>query len=407
MAIFVYKALNEKGKQIKGIVDAESLRSARFKLKQQGIFPTQLEESKKRRPTGTISITSLKAARGISTSQLAIITRQFATLVGAGIPLVEALKALGDQIDQPSLKTVIVNITDRVNEGSTLAAAIREHPSIFPKLYSNMVASGESSGTLDSVLQRLADLLESQATLKRKILSAMTYPCLMLLLCFGVILLLLGYVVPQITKIFESKGAKLPLPTQIVIALSSFVQNYWWLVIAIFIGLVLSYRLYVKKDKGRWMVDYWTLKIPIIGQLKLKIAISRFSRNLGIMLASGIELLTALAITKNLLGSRPLEEAIERAIEGVREGRSLAVELKKSQLFPRLLTHMTAIGEKTGQLEPMLQRAADSYEREVDAVISSFTSILEPVLIIFLAGIVGAILAAVMLPMLQMTSLVK
>ena len=409
MAVYVYRALDDRGRSKKGIVDAESLRQARQKLKTQGIFPTSIEENAAKESAARASLNRIFERRtaSVSTTQLAVITRQFATLVGAGIPLVEALKALGEQIDNTSIKSIFADITDRVNEGSTLAASLREHPHVFPKLYGNMVASGESSGTLDMVLQRLADLLESQAALRRKIVSAMTYPALMLTLCFGVILLLLGYVVPQITTIFERQGAKLPLPTRIIIAMSDFVQGYWWLVLGLLAAITIGVRYYLSTDKGRRNFDRLVLKLPIIGPLKLKIATSRFSRNLGMMLASGIELLTALAITKNLLGSRPLEDAVDAAIEGVREGRSLAVELKKSELFPRLLVHMTAIGERTGQLEGMLNRAADAYESEVEAVISAFTSILEPVLIIFLAGVVGAILAAVMLPMLQMTSLVK
>ena len=408
MAVYVYKALNERGRQIKGVIDADSVRGARRKLKAKGIYPTSLEEGRTRE-TKSFSLNNITANRGpkLSTAQLAVLTRQFSTLVAAGMPLVEALKALSEQIDQTALRTVIADVTDRVNEGSTLAEALREHPGIFPRLYVNMVSSGESSGSLDMVLLRLADLLESQAGLRRKILSALTYPVLMVVLCCSVIMLLLGYVVPQITTIFEDQGATLPLPTRIIIAMSDFVQSYWWLLIGLLIVGVVSLRSYGKTERGRRKIDRVLLRLPIIGALKLKIATSRLARNLGMMLASGIELLTAMGIAKNIIGSITLEEAVEEAREGVREGKSLAGELKNSGQFPKLLIHMVAIGEKTGQLENMLQRAADAYESEVDTVINGFTSILEPVLIIFLAGIVGAILAAVMLPMMEMTSLVR
>jgi general secretion pathway protein F len=229
----------------------------------------------------------------------------------------------------------------------------------------------------------------------------------MLVLCFGVILLLLAYVVPQITSIFENQGAILPLPTRIIIALSDFMQAYWLLLIVFFACGIFGLKIYSRTEKGRRSFDKLWLRLPVLGSLKLKVATSRFARNLGMMLSSGIELLTALAIVKNIIGNLLLEEAIEQAIEGVREGRGLAAELNKSDLFPRLLIHMTAIGEKTGQLESMLLRAATAFESEVDAVISGFTSILEPVLIIFLAFVVGAILASVMLPMLEMTSLAR
>lgn len=409
MAVYVYKALNERGRQIKGVVDAESIRGARRKLKAEGIYPTSLEEGQSR-SSRAITLSSLtggtKGAK-LSTNQLAVLTRQFSTLVAAGMPLVEALKALSEQIDQTALRTVISDVTDRVNEGSTLANSLREHPNIFPRLYVNMVASGESSGSLDMVLLRLADLLESQAALRRKIVSALTYPTLMMVLCFAVIMLLLAYVVPQITTIFEDQGATLPLPTRVIIAMSDFVQAYWWLMFGLLAAGIVSLRLYIRTERGRRRVDKLLLRLPVIGGLKLKLATSRLARNLGMMLASGIELLTAMGIAKNIIGSVTLEESIEEARDGVREGRSLAAELKNSGQFPKLLVHMVAIGEQTGQLEQMLQRAADTYESEVDSVVSGFTSILEPVLIIFLAGVVGAILAAVMLPMMEMTSLVR
>ncbi|MCB0325675.1 MAG: type II secretion system inner membrane protein GspF [Bdellovibrionales bacterium] len=408
MAVFTYKAFNSRGRQVKGVIDAESARAARQKLKAQGIFPTDLQESARTDVARSEAQGySLRRTRRIGAGHLAVITRQLATLVAAGMPLVESLKALGEQIDQPTVREVIAEVRDKVNEGSTLAASMREYPAVFPKLYVNMVASGEASGSLDAVLSRLADLLEAQAELQRKVISALTYPILMLVLCFGVILLLLAYVVPQITSIFENQGAVLPLPTRIVIGLSEFVQGYWLLLVAAIIGGAIGLRSYSKTERGRKGIDGFLLRLPVLGNLRLKIATSRFARNLGMMLTSGIELLTALAIVKNIIGNVLLEEAVESAIEGVREGSSLAGELNKSELFPRLLIHMTAIGERTGQLENMLLRAANAFESEVDSVIAGFTSILEPVLIIVLALVVGAILASVMLPMLEMTSLAR
>jgi general secretion pathway protein F len=406
MAVYAYKAINKSGKPTKGVIDAENLRSARQKLKSDGIFPTELHESRTRESSFNLSGNiNLNRPKRVTTSQLSVVTRQFATLVAAGMPLVESLKALGDQIDHTTLKEVIAEIRDKVNEGDNLANSLEQYPNIFPRLYVNMVASGEASGSLDLVLERLADLLESQAELQRKFVSALTYPVLMLLLCFGVILLLLGYVVPQITTIFENQGATLPLPTKIVIAASDFVKSYWWVLIGMLVAGVFGIKAYAKTPQGKQKLDRLFLRLPLLGPLRLKIATSRFSRNLGTMLASGIRLLGALGIVKNILGNVVLEEAVDSAIEGVREGGNLADELDKAHLFPSLLIHMIAIGERTGQLEQMLGRAASAYESEVDAVISGFTSVLEPLLIIFLAFVVGAILAAVMLPMLEMTSL--
>ena len=406
MAVYVYKALDTRGRPTKGLVDAESVRVARQKLKQQGIFPTVLEESIAKEPSRGVALFS-GAGRGrkVDTGTLCIATRQLSTLVGAGMPLVEAMRALGDQLDHVSLKAVIAEVGDEVNEGSTLAAAMRKHPRVFPKLYANMVASGEASGTLELVLTRLADLLEAQNELRRKISSALVYPVLMLCLCFGVIVLLLTYVVPQITQIFESQKIPLPLPTQFVIGLSAFMQSYWWLIAGSAALFVIWFQRYRITVAGRKKIDRFLLRLPIVGAIILKVATSRFAKNLGTMLASGIELLGALAIAKNIVGNSVLEDTVEQAIDGVREGRSLAAELERSGAFPRMLIHMIAIGERTGQLEDMLLRSAASYESEINALVARFTALLEPLLILFLAMLVGGILAAVMMPMLEMNNL--
>ena len=407
MAVFSYKALDNRGRTTKGIIDAESIRVARQKLKAQGIFPTTVEESS---GTGRKSpVISLRSSFGgekkVDTATLGIATRQLATLVAAGMPLVEGLKALGEQLDHATLKRVIAEVSEEVNEGSTLAASMRKYPKAFPKLYANMVASGEASGSLDLVLSRLADLLETQAALKRKISSALMYPALMVVLCFGVIVLLLTYVVPQITQIFASRNAVLPLPTRVVIGMSDMFKAYWPIGLGLMAALALWFSKYRASPKGRKLLDRLLLKLPLVGTLTLKVATSRFSKNLGTMLASGIELLAALGIARNIVGNAVLEEAVDSAIIGVREGGSLSGELERSAVFPRLLIRMIAVGERTGQLEQMLLRAADGYEAEVSSTVASLTSILEPVLILILAVIVGSILSAVMLPMLEMTSL--
>ncbi|MFN8389563.1 MAG: type II secretion system inner membrane protein GspF [Bdellovibrionota bacterium] len=407
MAVFSYKALDSRGRPTKGVIDAESARMARQKLKLQGIFPTSIDEAtaKQSAPTAGSFLTSSPRARKVDAQTLCIATRQLATLVGAGMPLVEALRALGDQIENVNLKGVVAEVGDQVNEGSTLAQSLRQHPKVFPKLYANMVASGEASGSLEVVLTRLADLMEAQTALRRKVGSALVYPALMLLLCFGVIVLLLTYVVPQITQIFASKNAVLPLPTRVVIGASDILKQYYLVLVLGIVGFVVWFQRYKTSVKGRRRIDRLLLRLPLVGELTLKVATSRFAKNLGTMLASGIELLNALGIAKNIVGNVVLEDAVESATEGVREGSSLAAELEKTKVFPKMLIHMIAIGEKTGQLEDMLLRAANSYESEIGAVIASFTAVLEPILILFLAVIVGSILAAVMLPMLEMTSL--
>ncbi len=405
MAVFEYTALNASGKKVKGVVDAESVRAARSKLKLQGVFPTSLEETKSKALGKSAKGASIFGERRVGAAQLGIATRQLATLVGAGMPLVESLKALGDQLDQPRLKAVIADIASRVNEGSTFADAVRAHPRVFPKLYPNMIASAEASGTLEIVLERLADLLESSAALRRQVFAALAYPMLMLVLCLGVVILLLTYVVPQITEIFEEHGGVLPTPTRIVIAMSDFIQAQWLPCVLLVAFIIISLVRYYKTEAGRERIDGIKLKLPVFGALTTKAASARFSRTLGTMLSSGVELLTALTIVKNIIGNVVIEKAIADAREGVREGKNLADELDKSGVFPRLLVHMTAIGEKTGELESMLLRSARAYESEVNTVISALTAVLNPILILILAGIVGMILVSVLLPMLEMTSL--
>ena len=401
MPIYEYKGLSSSGKQTKGVIEAESMRTARLKLKQKGIFATTIEESEEKSKSSGIKINRSR----VSTSQLAIATRQLATLIGASMPVVEALKALSEQVENTSFRRTLNGVAEQVNEGSTLANAMKQYPRAFPRLYINMVSSGESSGTLDLVLERLADLLEAQALLRRKVMSAMTYPVMMLVLCFGVIVLLLTYVVPQIASIFKDQNMTLPLPTQVIIWLSDVTKDYWYWIIILFGGIYAFIAWYSKTPRGQKKIDSLLLKLPIIGTMTLKAATSRFSRNLGTMLGSGIEILQALTIAKNIVGNVILEQVIDKAVEGVREGRSLALELKKSGRFPPLLIHMVAIGEQTGAVDKMLLRAAKNYESEIDAFVSGLTSILEPVLIILLAVIVGGIIASVMLPMLQMSSL--
>lgn len=406
MAVFEYTALDSGGRKKKGVIDSDSVKTAKNKLRTQGIFVTSIAESKSQNTSLFSSkLQMLSGGVRVKAGDLSIATRQLSTLVGASIPLVDSLRALSEQLDTPKLKGIFSDISDYVNEGSTFADALRKFPKVFPNLYINMVAAGEASGSLELVLDRLSDLLESQADLRRKVISASAYPALMLVLCFLVVMLLLAFVVPQITAIFKEKKQALPLPTQIVISLSNFTQSYWWLIVCLVLIFAFLFRKWGNTAKGRKVLDTWKLKFPLFGQVNLKIATSRMSRTLGTMLSSGVELLTALNIVKNIVGNVLLEEAIDSSVVGVREGRGLGAELKKSGRFPKLLVHLVTVGEKTGQLEAMLLRAAKSYESEVDAVVSGMTKILEPMLILFLAVIVGGILASVMLPMLEMSSL--
>lgn len=405
-ALYSYQGLTQAGKETKGNVDADSLRAAREKLKSLGIFPTKLSETKEKSKSSSIKI-EFKSKK-VNTMQLALATRQLATLLNSGMPLVDSLRALSEQLESPALKEAITEIRDKVNEGSNFNQALEAYPHIFPKLYTRMVKSGETSGTLDTVLGRLSDILESQAVLKRKIMSALTYPILMLFLCLGVVLILLGFVVPQISQIFKDQKKALPVPTQIIVNSSQIVQSYWWLIILVIVASILAFKNYIKTPKGKMKFDKFLVTNILFGGLSLKLATSRFATNLGTMLKSGVELLTALSILKkDILGNVYLEEIIEGASEGVEHGKSLSLMLSQNERFPKMLIHMTAIGEQTGELDNMLLRVGKNFESEVDTSIAGLTSLLEPILIVFLAVVVGGILLAVMLPMLEITSIGK
>lgn len=405
MAVYEYTAINAKGKTVKGVIDAESSRSARQKLNDRGIFPTTMHEGEEQKPNSSWNLKIELGSKSIGASGLAILTRRLATLVGAGMTLVDSLKAVAEQVEKPKLKKVVASLADDVTEGASFADALRKHPKIFPRLYVNMVSSAETSGTLDLILERLADLYEAQADLQSKVYTAITYPALMLVLCVVAVVVLLTYVVPKITAIFESQGAALPLLTQFVVWLSVVLKTWWWVILALLIiGLVL-FRRYKATDKGQEKIDEILLKLPLVGGLVQKIATIRFARNLGNMLTGGVEMISALNIAKSITGNRTFEAAIESAAEGVSEGRSLSSELKKTGAFPSVLIHMLNTGENSGQLESMLLKSATSYENEVNTFLARLTSTLEPILIIFVAVVVGGIILSVMLPMLELSSI--
>ena len=407
MPVYEYSAINPKGKNLKGSIEADSLRTARQKLRLQGIFPTAIKEGMSSSKERSQDIKKFFVSNRFSTADLAIATRQLATLVSAGLPLVSALTALSDQTESPNLRRIIIDIKEKVEEGSSLAKALANFPKSFPKLYINMVTSGEASGTLDTVLENLADYLDAQLELRRQIISALFYPILMLVFCTLVVIALVTFVVPSIVEIFIKQGAVLPLPTRILIATSNFLTSYWWLAIVIFLTLIYAARVYYSQTSGRSRIDSLSLKLPIAAPIYKKIITARVSRTLGTLLSSGVGLLSALDIVKNMANNVHISNALEEAKEGVREGRSLAKELSKSKIFPNMLCHMIAVGESSGQLESMLNKAGKSYERDVNAALSGLTSLIEPVMIMVLGGIVFAIVISILLPMMDLINVVQ
>lgn len=407
MPIFEYVAIDKKGKQAKGSIDSENIRVARQKLRSQGIFATEIKESLKANAEPTRDLSRLFQSDKVSATDLAVATRQLATLVGSGFPIVESLGALSEQVDSINFKRIIIDIKEKVQEGSNLAKAMGQFPKAFPKLYVNMVAAGEASGTLEAVFENLADYLEAQVELRRQISSSMFYPILMLVFCVLVVFGLLVFVVPSIVDIFIKQGAKLPLPTQIMLTISNFLTSFWW--VLIFLGVGLSYLAgwYYRSEKGRANFDLKILRVPLIGSLVLKINCARIARTLGTLLQNGVGLLEALSIVKNIVNNTRLAQAIENARDGVREGKNLSKELAKAGLFPSMLINMIGIGERSGKLESMLSKAGKSYENEVDATLSGLTSLIEPLMMIGLGGVVFSIVISIMLPMVDMINLVQ
>lgn len=407
MPFYQYTAVNQGAKSVKGSLEADSLRAARQKLRNQGLFPSEVREvsSLKKGISGDI-FQNWRSERA-NLKDLAIMTRQLATLVGAGLPLVEALHSLAGQTASLTLKKIVTDVREKVEQGSSLNKALAGYPKAFPRLYINMIASGEETGSLDTVLDNMADYLESQLELKRKVVSALLYPVLMLGFCVLVVIALLVFVVPNIVEIFEKEGTILPLPTRILIGVSDFIASYWWLVGFLSLAFISALTTYYRSPGGRNKIDGLLLKLPVYGAIYTKVTTARVSRTLGTLLNGGVGLLAALEIVKNIVNNCLVSEALAEAKEGVREGRSLANELKKSGHFPILLCQMVAVGEKSGHLEDMLTRAGKSYENEVNATLSGLTSLLTPVMTIFLGLIVLFIVVAALMPMMDMIELVQ
>jgi general secretion pathway protein F len=407
MPVYSYVGLSPDGKNITGVIDADSPRAARLKLRRTGVFPTSLSESRQAESTPRASRSLSKLFERVGPQELAVMTRQLSTLVSAGLPLVDCLSALIDQVDSERLKSMLTQTRERVNEGTSLADALAEHPRVYSDLYVNMVRAGEASGALDVVLLRLADYTESTARLRSKLRSALTYPAVMLIIGSAILFFLLSYVVPKITRIFVESKQVLPLPTRVLMAFSGMLSTWWPLFLVVLAIAALAFRYYVRTEAGRKRYDRLVLRVPVFGKLLQKIAVARFSRTLSTLLRSGIGLLPSLDIVKNIVDNRVLYDATEAARDAIREGQSIAPPLKKSGIFPPLMIHMIAVGEKSGQLEEMLFKTAETYESEVDSTIATLTTLLEPVMIVFMGGMVTFIVLSILLPIFQMSQLVR
>ncbi len=406
MPLYEYKGFNARGKAAKGVRDAETPKALRAQLRRDGIFISEVNEAKVEKKSGGQK--SL-GNRKVNVRVLAVVTRQFAVLIRSGIPLVPALTALAEQVEDERLARVLADVKGRVNEGASLADAMAAHPRSFSNIYVNMVRAGESSGALDVVLERLADFTEGQAELKSKIIVALIYPIVMVLAGSLVMFGLFVFVVPRITKIFASAEAQLPLLTRTLIGLSDLLRSpiLMFGVIALMVLSLILFRNWVRTDKGRRSFDAFKLRIPLFGRIHRMVAIARFARTLGTLLASGVPLLTACKIVRNVVSNEVLAETIDAAALAVSEGQSFAAPLKRSGEFPPLVHHMISVGEQSGKLEGMLENVASAYEQQVEVTVGGLTSIIEPILILFMGGGVATVVFAILMPILQMNQFIR
>ncbi|MEM9174213.1 MAG: type II secretion system F family protein [Myxococcota bacterium] len=410
MPVYAYKGVNQAGRSTKGSISAESPRAARAQMRSAGVFLTEIAES----AGGAAASEAAASASGpsfnvnfqlpsrIPQMERAMATRQLATLVAAGVPLVEALSALVQQTEHKTLASVLAQVRDKVNEGSSLADALIS-TGRFDNLYVSMVRAGEASGALEAVLARIADYLEDQVRLNGRVLSILTYPLFMLVFAAVVVGVMVTMVLPQITSMLIDQGLDLPWYTEAVIGGSEFLRSYWWLLILMGVGFGFLYRAVGRTERGRQVLDRFWLAFPVIGRVIRFLAIARLTRTLGSLLASSVNIVQALNIARHVANNSVFESATDAARESILEGAALATPLRASGEFPPLVTTMVEVGERSGDLEGMLIKVADTYEEQVESSVTRLTSLMEPILILVMVFIVGIIIMAVLMPMLQMT----
>lgn len=406
MAAFEYTALDDKGAEKKGIIESDSPRQARALLRERGLMPTNIDSAAtqdRKQVVGSKPVSK----RGINATELALFTRQLATLVRAALPLDEALSAVGQQTEKPRIQSMIFAIRARVLEGHTLATGLGDFPRVFPELFRATVAAGEQSGHLDTVLDRLADYAESRQQMNAKITQASVYPVILTVVALLVVTGLLMFVVPKIVAVFETSGQALPMLTRIMIGISEFLQAWWWLLaLAIFGGsIAIKKFLDIPFNKSRFHL--LLLKIPVIGRLVRGVNSARFSRTFSILIASGIPAVEALKLSAPVVTNMPMRAAVDDAANRVREGSSIYSALQRSKLFPPMTLHLIASGERSGNLQDMLEKAAQQQERELETLIATFMGLFEPLLIVIMGGIVLVIVLSILLPIINMNDLVQ
>jgi general secretion pathway protein F len=403
MPVFEYKGLNRSGKNIKGIIDTDNIRIARSKLKKDGIFVTDIKNKKK----GMSASAKKKLAGGkVNISDLSMMTRQLATLLKANIPLVDALMAVSEQVENPVLKETMADAKNMVNEGSQFYKTLEKYPKIFNKIYLSMVEAGEVTGTLDIILLRLAEFTEAQEQLTSKVKSALMYPVIMLVVTIILLMGLFVFVIPPMISVFESAPElKLPWYSKVVIDMSGYMVNYWYMIIIFFAGTYFLFNNWKNSPSGSEHWDAISLTLPMFGPLVRTVAVSRFTRTLATLLTGGVPMVQALDIVRNVVNNSVLAKAIDDARNNIVEGESISGPLKKSGQFPPIVIHMINIGEKTGDIENMLIQVSDAYDFQVKNKVEGLTSIMGPVVIVVMGVVIAIIVFAIMIPMFEMSNL--
>jgi general secretion pathway protein F len=403
MPVYEYKGVAANGKSVSGVQDGESLKAVKAKLKKEGVLILEIREGASIRAArrGTVN---LSFGRKVRLDDLANATRQLATLLSSGLPLMDGLTVLVEQEENEGLKAALSTVRDSVREGASLAEALKDNPKAFSPFYINMVSAGEASGTLEITLDRLSDFLDEQVRFRGRMAAALAYPAFMTLIGASMLFFVFSFVMPRVVGMFEDTKQQLPLVTIALLGTVHFLSSYWWALLLFFGGAGYYFRRYIHTPAGREAFDGRLLRLPVFGSLIRMIAVSRFTRTLGTLLESGVPTLAALDIVKNVVGNTVLANAVQRARENVREGEPIADPLRRSGLFPPVVVQMVSVGEKSGELEKMLLKISDSFERTVETRITGLMALLEPVIILMMGLIIGFIVIAIMLPMLEMSS---
>jgi len=407
MPVFAYRGLSPAGQAVAGVIDADSPRTARGKLRELGIFPTDLAEEERALRARSWRAMLPSVGGGIPATELALMTRQLSSLLGAGVQLTEALGALSDQTSRQVAKRMLSQVRERVREGASLADALAAHPQFFSELYLGMVRAGETAGALEGVLDRLAEYSERQSEFVSKVRGALTYPMIMMGVGIAIMGFLVSYVVPQVATIFQQQHAALPAMTKMLIGFSGFITTYWLLLVLILAGAIGGIVSGMATRRGRRLYDTWILRMPFVGKTMIRVICARFARTLATLLSSGVQLLPALTAVKRVVTNGLLAEAVEDSRESIRQGHGMGHTLEQSHLFPPLLIEMIKVGERSGELERMLERVADNYEREVENSLRQMTTMIEPLMTLVMAGMILFMMLAVLLPIFQLNQLMQ